>query len=62
MTVELDLGDGRQTYTRDANVMPQWAGSSWYQLRYIDPTNDETLCAKENEAYWMARGRRCTAE
>ncbi|MGW9263079.1 leucine--tRNA ligase [Gordonia terrae] len=53
MTVELDLGDGVQTYTRDANVMPQWAGSSWYQLRYIDPTNSETLCAKENEAYWM---------
>ncbi|MEE3851945.1 leucine--tRNA ligase [Gordonia sp. LSe1-13] len=53
MTVELDLGDGLQTYTRDANVMPQWAGSSWYQLRYIDPTNDETFCAKENEAYWM---------
>lgn len=53
MTVELDLGDGRQTYTRDANVMPQWAGSSWYQLRYIDPTNEDTFCAKENEAYWM---------
>lgn len=53
MRVELDLGDGRQTYTRDANVMPQWAGSSWYQLRYIDPTNEDTLCAKENEAYWM---------
>ncbi|MBD0862812.1 leucine--tRNA ligase [Gordonia sp. zg691] len=53
MTVELDLGDGVKTYTRDANVMPQWAGSSWYQLRYIDPTNSETLCAKENEAYWM---------
>ncbi|ALG86445.1 leucine--tRNA ligase [Gordonia phthalatica] len=55
VTVELDLGDGRgtQTYTRDTNVMPQWAGSSWYQLRYIDPTNDETLCAKDNEAYWM---------
>ncbi|WP_168706509.1 leucine--tRNA ligase [Gordonia paraffinivorans] len=53
MTVELDLGDGPKTYTRDANVMPQWAGSSWYQLRYIDPTNDETFCAKENEAYWM---------
>ncbi|WP_238421958.1 leucine--tRNA ligase [Gordonia sp. 'Campus'] len=53
MTVELDLGDGVQTYTRDANVMPQWAGSSWYQLRYIDPTNSDTLCAKENEAYWM---------
>ncbi|NLG47616.1 class I tRNA ligase family protein [Gordonia sp. (in: high G+C Gram-positive bacteria)] len=53
VTVELDLGNGPQTYTRDTNVMPQWAGSSWYQLRYIDPTNDETLCAKENEAYWM---------
>ncbi|MGC4934429.1 leucine--tRNA ligase [Gordonia sp. DT30] len=53
VTVELDLGDGPATYTRDTNVMPQWAGSSWYQLRYIDPTNAETLCAKENEAYWM---------
>ncbi|GAA3949086.1 leucine--tRNA ligase [Gordonia caeni] len=53
VTVDLDLGDGLQTYTRDTNVMPQWAGSSWYQLRYIDPTNQETLCAKENEAYWM---------
>ncbi|MGB3303049.1 MAG: leucine--tRNA ligase [Gordonia sp. (in: high G+C Gram-positive bacteria)] len=53
VNVELDLGNGLQTYTRDTNVMPQWAGSSWYQLRYIDPTNEETLCAKENEAYWM---------
>ncbi|MFW0789946.1 leucine--tRNA ligase [Gordonia sp. CPCC 205333] len=53
MSVELDLGDGPRTYTRDANVMPQWAGSSWYQLRYIDPTNESEFCAKENEAYWM---------
>ncbi|WOC12267.1 leucine--tRNA ligase [Gordonia sp. MP11Mi] len=53
VSVDLDLGDGVQSYTRDTNVMPQWAGSSWYQLRYIDPTNDETLCAPENEAYWM---------
>ena len=51
--VELDLGDGPKKYKRDANVMPQWAGSSWYQLRYIDPTNEEEFCAKENEAYWM---------
>ncbi|MGA5543247.1 leucine--tRNA ligase [Mycobacterium sp. NPDC051198] len=51
--VELDLGDGLQTYTRDTNVMPQWAGSSWYELRYTDPQNSEELCAKENEAYWM---------
>nr|VDG61900.1 leucyl-tRNA synthetase [Streptococcus thermophilus] len=50
--VELDLGDGLQKYTRDTNVMPQWAGSSWYQLRYIDPTNDEALCDIENERYW----------
>ncbi|MFT4087852.1 MAG: leucine--tRNA ligase [Gordonia sp. (in: high G+C Gram-positive bacteria)] len=53
VTVDLDLGDGLQSYSRDTNVMPQWAGSSWYQLRYIDPTNSETLCAKANEAYWM---------
>ncbi|MGE2732764.1 leucine--tRNA ligase [Mycolicibacterium vaccae] len=53
VNVELDLGDGPQTYTRDTNVMPQWAGSSWYELRYTDPHNPDELCAKENEAYWM---------
>ncbi|MCE5290733.1 MAG: leucine--tRNA ligase [Nocardiaceae bacterium] len=51
--VELDLGDGLKSYTRDTNVMPQWAGSSWYQLRYIDPTNPDQFCAPENEAYWV---------
>ncbi|MDT5137244.1 MAG: leucyl-tRNA synthetase [Mycobacterium sp.] len=51
--VELDLGDGMQPYTRDTNVMPQWAASSWYELRYTDPHNSERFCAKENEAYWM---------
>lgn len=50
--VELDLGDGPQTYFRDTNVMPQWAGSSWYQLRYIDPRNNEAVCDIENERYW----------
>ena len=50
--VDLDLGDGPKTYFRDTNVMPQWAGSSWYQLRYIDPTNDEIFCDLENERYW----------
>ncbi len=53
VNVELDLGDGLKDYTRDTNVMPQWAGSSWYQLRYVDPTNDAQFCAPENEAYWM---------
>ncbi|TGD84628.1 leucine--tRNA ligase [Mycolicibacterium sp. CH28] len=51
--VELDLGDGLKPYSRDTNVMPQWAGSSWYELRYADPYNADTFCAKENEAYWM---------
>ena len=51
--VELDLGDGLKPYSRDTNVMPQWAGSSWYELRYTDPHNSEQFCAKENEAYWM---------
>ena len=53
VNVELDLGDGLKHYTRDTNVMPQWAGSSWYELRYTDPHNSEALCDKENEAYWM---------
>ena len=53
MNVELDLGDGMQTYRRDSNVMPQWAGSCWYQMRYIDPLDDERFCAVENEEYWM---------
>ena len=51
--VELDLGDGLRSYTRDTNVMPQWAGSSWYELRYADPHNSEQFCDKRNEAYWM---------
>lgn len=51
--VELDLGDGPKKYRRDTNVMPNWAGSSWYQLRYADPTNAETFCAEENEKYWL---------
>ncbi len=51
--VELDLGDGLKPYTRDTNVMPQWAASSWYELRYTDPHNAERFCVKENETYWM---------
>ena len=51
--VELDLGDGPKRYTRETNTMPQWAGSCWYELRYLDPTNEQTFVAPENEAYWM---------
>ena len=52
-TVELDLGDGPKTYTRELNVMPQWAGSCWYELRYLDPTNDKAFCDPDVERYWM---------
>ncbi len=44
--------DGK-TYRRELNTMPQWAGSCWYYLRYIDPKNDKALVAPELERYWM---------
>ena len=37
---------------RETNTMPQWAGSSWYYLRYIDPKNDQSLVDKKKEKYW----------
>jgi leucyl-tRNA synthetase len=51
--IELDLGDGTQVYRRDTNVMPQWAGSCWYEMRYLDPTNQERFVDREVEQYWM---------
>jgi leucyl-tRNA synthetase len=53
VNVELDLGDGPTRYRRDTNTMPNWAGSCWYELRYVDPTNTERLVDPENERYWM---------
>jgi leucyl-tRNA synthetase len=38
---------------RETNTMPQWAGSCWYYLRYLDPQNAERLCDPEKEQYWM---------
>jgi leucyl-tRNA synthetase len=38
---------------RETNTMPQWAGSCWYYLRYIDPKNDESIFDKKLENYWM---------
>jgi leucyl-tRNA synthetase len=52
--VELDLGDGPRTYRRETNTMPNWAGSCWYYLRYIDPVNDTAMVEPHNEKYWMA--------
>ncbi len=40
-------------YCRELNVMPQWAGSCWYFLRFIDPHNSEAFCAKDKEALFM---------
>ena len=37
---------------RETDTMPQWAGSSWYFLRYMDPHNDQELVSKEAEEYW----------
>ncbi len=52
--VELDLGHGPRRYRRELNTMPQWAGSCWYYLRYLDPNNDDALVAPDVERYWMA--------
>jgi len=54
-TVELDLGQGVRTYRRELNVMPQWAGSCWYELRYLDPTNEQAFVDPEVEKYWMGK-------
>ncbi|MCL5990760.1 MAG: leucine--tRNA ligase, partial [Bacteroidetes bacterium] len=40
----------------ETNTMPQWAGSCWYYLRYIDPNDDDIFCGKEKEKYWMQPG------
>ncbi|MEA2468706.1 MAG: leucyl-tRNA synthetase, partial [Thermoleophilaceae bacterium] len=50
---ELDLGDGPKRYRRETNTMPQWAGSCWYYLRYLDPHNSERFVDAEVERYWM---------
>ncbi|TFV89478.1 leucine--tRNA ligase [Blastococcus sp. CT_GayMR16] len=52
-TVELDLGDGPKKYRRETNTMPNWAGSCWYYLRYLDPGDDEQMVDPELEKYWL---------
>lgn len=41
------------TAHRETNTMPQWAGSCWYYLRYLDPANTERFVSREAEQYWM---------
>ncbi|ANT64333.1 leucine--tRNA ligase [Prosthecochloris sp. CIB 2401] len=45
--------DNHGKFRRETNTMPQWAGSCWYYLRFIDPQNAEALVDPEKEAYWM---------
>ncbi len=49
VNVEIDGQHGE----RETNTMPQWAGSSWYYARYIDPHNDEAIGAKELLDHWL---------
>ncbi len=51
--VTLDLGDGPRQYTRETNTMPNWAGSCWYYLRYLDPANPRAFVAPGVDRYWM---------
>ncbi|HEV2310055.1 MAG TPA: class I tRNA ligase family protein, partial [Acidimicrobiia bacterium] len=51
--VTLDLGDGPRRYQRETNTMPQWAGSCWYYLRYLDPTNENRVVDPDVDRYWM---------
>lgn len=44
------------TAHRETNTMPQWAGSCWYYLRYLDPNNSERFVGREAEQYWMGSG------
>jgi len=49
-TVDIETGRNAR---RETNTMPQWAGSCWYFLRYLDPENTEVFCDKEIEKFWM---------
>jgi leucyl-tRNA synthetase len=53
--VNVTLPDGSKA-KRETNTMPQWAGSCWYYLRYLDPDNDQQGWAPEKEKYWMGNG------
>jgi leucyl-tRNA synthetase len=55
VNVELDLGEGMKSYRRETNTMPNWAGSCWYELRYLDPANNDVLVDPEVEKYWMGK-------
>jgi len=47
--------------TRETNTMPQWAGSCWYYLRYLDAQNTRSFCGRDAERYWMGAGSKSAA-
>jgi leucyl-tRNA synthetase len=49
----LNVEKAGRKFVRETNTMPQWAGSCWYYLRYIDPKNDAEAWSKEKEKHWM---------
>ncbi len=51
--VEIKNEEGEVIGLRETNTMPQWAGSCWYYLRYIDPKNNENAWDSDKESYWM---------
>jgi len=51
--IEFTDPDSGETYIRETNTMPQWAGSCWYYLRFLDARNDKEAWSKEKENYWM---------
>ena len=51
--VEIKNEEGEVVGLRETNTMPQWAGSCWYYLRYIDPQNSAKGWAADKESYWM---------
>ena len=55
--VQLDFGDGVKTYYRDTNTMPNWAGSCWYYMRYLDPNDAEHMVDSDEYDYWMGTNR-----
>ncbi|WP_371300439.1 leucine--tRNA ligase [Cellulomonas sp. Y8] len=57
VNVTLDLGDGPKVYRRDTNTMPNWAGSCWYYLHYLDPQHATgQVVDPALEQYWMGPG------
>ncbi len=46
------IGSKPQKFFRETSTMPNWAGSSWYWIRYMDSRNEQEFCSKEKESYW----------